>query len=117
MLTTKDVDIVLEALPEDMPVRGNLVVSDEPELDRAEEDKVLADLEWNEWAWACAHVRVTDPESGLSADAYIGGCSYNGEDDFRSGGYYEDMVAECLDDLNTRIAALVARHASEGRAR
>lgn len=58
----------------------------------------------NEWAWCV--VQVTVEFHGISATDYLGGCSYTSAQDFREGGYFEDMVDNCLDDLKVRLEAL-----------
>jgi len=55
----------------------------------------------NFWAWFCAKVTVSF--DGLTSDQYLGACSYSDEADFRSCGYFNDMVSEAIDDLNTQI--------------
>ena len=52
----------------------------------------------NEWAWCTAKVTVTI--GGLTATDYLGGCSYESESDFKAGGYYSDMLLECLIELH-----------------
>jgi hypothetical protein len=59
----------------------------------------------NPWAWFVAHVRVTY-KGILSHDDYLGGCSYKNEKDFKKGGYYDDMVNNCLSEINKQLAAL-----------
>lgn len=104
---TEGVTIELTAEPEDIPVRGNVCVSDEPELDRAEEDEIIRRVEMcDTWAWCWVRVRVT--YQGLSASDSLGACTYADENDFRTNGPYADMVAECLTQLNTLIANINA---------
>jgi hypothetical protein len=67
-------------------------------------------LEWvreqiesgNEWAWFCAHVRVT--YCAIVGDDYLGGCSYKSEDDFRSDGYFDSMVDDCIARINRELS-------------
>ncbi len=55
------------------------------------------------WAWCVVTVKAR--WNGFSGSDVLGGCSYKDEADFREeGGYYEDMVAEALDDLNKSVA-------------
>lgn len=100
--------ITLTAEPEHVPVRGNALASGDDAEDKAHEDKILADLEWNEWAWCSAHVRAS--YGGFHGDAYLACCSYESAEAFKTpGGYYEDMVEEALEDLAQAIEAAQTR--------
>ncbi len=102
-LTREDVEIKLEALEEDIPVRGNAIDSGNKEHDRQVEDQILKDLEeGNEWAWCCARVAVKWGQ--FRSVVHLGACSYANEEDFKKGGYYEDMILEALEDLNKQVA-------------
>lgn len=106
--TLADVTITLTAEPDDLPVRGNAQASGDDALDREAEDEILARLDRGEaWAWASVRVRATwTAPSGTEyhGDAYLGGCSYRDEAEFREdGGYYDQMAAEALDDLNATL--------------
>ena len=106
-LPPEDVVITLECLPEDIPIRGNAVFSGDPDFDRRVENKIIAKLDHNEWAWCC--VRVTarwKKYPKLAEDEYLGCCSYANEDAFRKGGYFEDMCSETTDRLQTRLRAV-----------
>jgi len=47
---------------------------------------------------------------GLSESDTLGGCSYANEEDFRApGGYFDDMVSECLDRINAAAQKIVTR--------
>ena len=101
---TEHLTITVEAVPEDTPVRGNALASGDDALDKKEEDRILADLEWNEWAWCVA--KVTAEFHGLTATEYIGGCSYESSLDFiYNSGYYDDMVETCLEDIKRQADA------------
>lgn len=106
-LTLKDVKVTLRAEPEDVPVRGNALASGDEAVDREAEDGVIAALEaGNEWAWCQAVVEVS--WGNFRGVAHIGCCSYDSEEDFKKGGYYEEMVEESLSDLNDGIAKVYA---------
>lgn len=100
--TRSTVDI--EAIPEDMPVRGNAIVSGDDAYDKEVEDKILADLEWNQWVWCV--VKVTVSYADISESEYLGGCSYKDESEFKEGGYYDDMVASCEERLANRLIGI-----------
>lgn len=96
----------IECLEEHIPVRGNLVISEDPELDKLEEDQVLAELEWNQWAWCC--VKVTAEYAGIEESTYLGGCSYKDQKDFEECGSYEDMKSEALEMLFNSLGSVSA---------
>lgn len=43
----------------------------------------------NPWAWC--YVKVTASYEGFTGYDTLGGCSYKDEEDFKQGGYYENM--------------------------
>lgn len=57
------------------------------------------------WGWCSVNVQVEF--AGLTGNAYLGGCSYKGEDDFKQCGYYEDMVNEAMQDLQSQVDKVV----------
>ena len=105
-MTTYTAEISVHAKVDDMPVRGNALASGDNALDKKTEDKILERLELDDvWAWASVEVRAEF--RGLSASTYLGECSYDSEEDFRaSGGYFDDMVAEAIKELNDKITDL-----------
>ena len=102
-LVQEEVTIRLEAEPEWVPVAGNAIASGDDAFDRQIEDEILARLEQGDiWAWAA--VTVTVSWGPFSASDHLGCCSYAAEGDFRqSGGYFDDMVDQALEELNTII--------------
>lgn len=105
-LTEADVVFYLECEPEDIPVRGNCMASGDDAFDKECEDKILAELDdGNEWAWCCVKVtaRLNQCPS-LEGNAFLGGCSYESEEDFiKHSGYYEDMKRQALADLQKQV--------------
>ena len=92
------------AEPDHVPVEGNACVSGNESLDREVEHNILCRLQQGDvWAWAAATVVVAwGPFKGT---AHLGCCSYADESDFKQpGGYFDDMVAEALDELNRTIS-------------
>lgn len=116
-LTAEEVVFSIEAEQEDMSVRGNYICSDDLVYDKQCEDEVLARLDNGDvWAWCC--VRVTAIWGEWSEDTYLGGCSYENEEDFKIGSsdYYQDMQREALNNLNAKLAkeyACLDAHAQE----
>ena len=85
--------------PEEIPVRENALASGDDAEDREMEDSILSRLDAGEdWAWCSVTVRVTLP-CGRFAEDHLGCCSYDDERDFRAGGYFEDMVSNCMEEL------------------
>ena len=84
----------VEIEAEDSPVRGNLVVTDDPKADKRMENRVLKRLENGDlWAWCSARVIASWNDFECESE-WLGGCSYKNEADFRKGGYYDDMKRE-----------------------
>lgn len=103
-LTAADVEFEVTAEPEDVPVRGNALASGDDAADKEYEDEILRRVvRGDTWAWCV--VIVTAKWSDYVGRAVLGGCTYDGEADFRKNSMYiEDMKAEALDDLNRVIA-------------
>ena len=90
---------------DDMPVRGNALASGDPKLDKEVEDEILDRLDKGDvWAWACVRViaKFKDMDRPVGV-AHLGGCSYKDEEDFKQGGYFEDMKGEALQDLLKKL--------------
>jgi hypothetical protein len=91
--------VFFEALPEDISVKGNALASNDENLNKEAEDEIIQRLESGDiYAWFTAKVTVCD-EDGNEASDYLGCCSYENEKDFRAGGYFPDMVNECIRQL------------------
>lgn len=101
------IEIEVEASQDDVPVRGNALASGDDALDRLAEEEIIRRLDGgNVWAWA--NVLVTVKYKGiLQTTESLGCCSYDDERDFRqSGGYFDDMVSTCIDEINAQLAEL-----------
>lgn len=95
------IEYTIECLPEDIPIEGNAMASGDPDVDAETERWIREQLGWgNSWAWCV--VKVSAEWRGLTAETYLGGCSYYGEDDFKQGGYYTDMCAELADEIEAK---------------
>lgn len=106
-LTEKDIKIELIVEFDDMlPVRGNVMTSGDNKIDKQYEDYVINRIN-NGDVWAWASVDVIGTYKGLTASDYLGGCTYESEDDFKNNGYYADMVQTVLNDLNWQISDIV----------
>ena len=107
-IRARDVFFDIIVKPDDTPVRGNASVSGDDALDRACEDEILARLDRGDvWAWGA--VSVIARWRGFAGYAHLGACSYADEEDFKRGGYYEDMRKEAQEDLEREVASVEAR--------
>jgi hypothetical protein len=117
-LTEKDVEIILTCSPENEQIEGNASAIT-PDVDRETVQWIKKELsDGNEWAWCTvtviARIRVEVARPGrvtecvtLEGFDHLGCCSYRGEADFRTpGGYFDDMKAQALDDLQAKVNAL-----------
>jgi len=88
-------EITLECLPETMSIEGNVLASGLDWQDQQAEAEVYEQLaNGNDWAWCMAKVTVTSDDGRQECD-YLGGCSYKNEEDFKTSGYYQDMIDHC----------------------
>jgi hypothetical protein len=107
--TRDEVVISFTVEQDDIPVRGNAMVSGDDEEDKKVEDEILERLDRGDvWAWAFVEVIVRDPVTGLKGHAGLGACSYgpNGEEDFKKDGY-DQLVDEALEDLHKNMVVYV----------
>lgn len=113
------VRFILRAEPDDIPVRGNVVDSGDPDVDRKCEDEIIARLDQGDvWAWAsvCVIARFDHEGQQYEGRDYLGACSYKDAADFtKPGGYWDDMKGVAYDDMRANIADAVIR--GEGAAR
>lgn len=101
-LAEKDVTFEIIIHPEHMSIEGNVLASGDDAADRMAELAVRNDLEsGNEWAWC--EVEVKASWEGFEDSDYLGGCSYESEEAFKAGGYFEDMKAIALSNLNFQL--------------
>jgi hypothetical protein len=67
---------------------------------------VRADYEaGNQWAWCDVCVTASYLDF-TSAPYYLGGCSYDSEEDFRADAYFSDLVDEALNSLAAEMLAI-----------
>lgn len=105
-LTISDIDWELIATQDDCEVRGNALVSGDEDEDKRVEDEIIERLNnGDEWAWASVEVRGTF--NGLVASDYLGCCSYANADDFKTGGYFDDMQENVLEQLQAAAESIV----------
>ena len=73
----------------------------EPHPNFAKHVHELEQVADGEWAWC--DVTVTARFSDLTGTAYLAQCSYKDESDFKSDGYYDQMVDEAIEELQQHI--------------
>jgi hypothetical protein len=103
-VTREEATIRILAEPDPVPVEGNACASGDDDFDREVGQNILCQLQQGDvWAWAAVTVIVA--WGSFDSRAYLGCCSYADEEDFKQpGGYFDDMVAEALDELNRTIS-------------
>ncbi len=98
-------NVRINATQDDLPVRGNCIATEDKEFDKTVEDEILERLDYGDvWAWADVEVQATLPD-GRTGSAYLGGCCYEDEKDFKQGGYYEGMILNAVDDAASKPKA------------
>jgi hypothetical protein len=100
-LRPKDVTFSIECHPEDESFVGNCSAIN-PEADARAERWIQNQLDrGNEWAWC--YVVVAARWGTFCGEDGLGHCSYRSEADFKRGGYWTDMKAQALEELNNRV--------------
>lgn len=108
-LTLDDIEWEVNALEEDMRVRGNALASGDDKEDKACEDGILEQLaDGNIWAWC--HIEVKGRFGDLEATDSLGACSYKSREDFiAANDYYPDMRNTVLAQLQVQVDNLLFR--------
>lgn len=93
--------ITLDALVEHIPLEDTFD-------DSATDLQQLADdINSGKYLYFCA--RVSAYKDGvLLAQDYLGACLYESLEDFKKGGYFEDMVDNCISEAKATLEKLVA---------
>lgn len=107
----------VELLPEDQPVRGNVMDSGDKEYDKKVEDEVIAQLDRGEyWAWCVLHVTAKLTVEGATkkltfeGEDYLGGCSGKSEEEVLThSDYIDDMKENARANLKERMLEDVTR--------
>lgn len=107
MFTIDDVDISITIEPEFYSLVGNLIVSGDDEYDKKCEDETIARLDSGDmWAWCIVKVTVTPKTLEFTDElfgfSYLGGCSFENQEEFEKSDEYKDMIDWSLDDLNKK---------------
>lgn len=114
-----EVVFTVEAAHGNLILLGNALASGDDEQDKAAEDEIIRRLnDGDVWAWAAVLVTATltlPNGKTIAGHASLGGCSYADEKDFcQPGGYFDDMKAEALDDLQQTLEVMVEHGAQLG---
>jgi hypothetical protein len=97
--------VTVNALDEDYSYKTSY--ADDPEF-VASIDAMVAKDEL--WGWCVVCVSVTHVATGLAGDAFLGGCSYENQNDFiENSDYYNMLVADALAELNDNINNLLKK--------
>lgn len=67
--------------------------------------KVLKDDGFNPWLWCTVKVNVDF--NGLHGYAYLGQCAYENEEDFKKGGYFEQMQEEAFEMVKRQLEVIM----------
>lgn len=107
-ITLEEIDFSLIVEQDFIGVRGNAIASGDEQFDKQYEDGILDRLDsGDEWAWAMVEIRGT--WNGISASDYLGGCTYDDEQDFiENSGYYDDMREAVRAEIQKQVEAIAA---------
>lgn len=106
-LKPSEVEYSILCLQEDASIRGNCMASGDDEADEVCAKWIEKQLDQgNPWAWCT--VKIVVEWQDMEGTAVLGCCSYKSEADFKAaGGYFDQMYAEALDDLNRAVSWIV----------
>lgn len=99
-------EFILTCEPEYDSPEGSFASSDD-ERDAEDVARIIAESQWNEWAWCIAKVECN--WRGIKGEDFLGGCNYASEKDFREGGYFEDMKTESYRRMIESIEAFAGK--------
>ncbi len=101
-INSTDLNFEIILHEEHMPIEGQFD-------DKETEQWVLDEYNsGNDWAWCSVEVRGT--YKGLTASDYLGACSYKDKEDFKIGGYYEDMKTTVLNEIREQLEDILKEH-------
>lgn len=106
-LTPNDVNITVKCETEDISAHKHFSYLNDNENEvKKTVKRIEKKLESNPWAW-CS-VNITCSYYSLVAETYLGCCSYKNANDFiKNSGQYDQMVAECIADLQNLLNEIV----------
>ena len=98
----QEVEVSIHAEHEDIPVRGNAMVSGDPEYDKKIENELIDDLEsGNIFAWCTAVVKAR--WAGFEGVDTLGAVSCFNEKGFRESVMEHGMIKSAVEDLVREI--------------
>ncbi len=103
-----DVEFSATIEPDDTPVRGNFMATEDPEQDRAAEDEVIRRLDSGDVSAWCGLV-VRAEWRGFKGVASLWGCSYASEDELLASDYMSALRDEAFDALCREVSDSVAK--------
>jgi hypothetical protein len=97
----EDCTFTLEALPEEIPVRGNASASGDDAYDKQVEDAIIERLDRGDvWAWCCVQMTCSFDDRPITGFHVVGCCSYRDEADFvENSGYFVDLKRDAYEDF------------------
>jgi hypothetical protein len=106
-----NVEITIDIEPSDDPPEASFYDAEtntwqEPHPNFAKHVHELEQVSDGDWAWC--DVTVTARFSDLTGTAFLGQRSYKDEADFKSDGYYEQMVDDAIRELQQHIDIVYA---------
>jgi hypothetical protein len=94
----------LEVFEDCTDVRGNAMSSGDDDFDKEVEDAIFERLDNGDvWAWALVKVTATYEGRGCVGVDYLGCCNYLDEEDFVTGGLYDEMKAGARRELYSEL--------------
>ncbi len=111
MFQQMQIEIILH--DEHIPIEGNAIDSGDADFDNKVNANIIERLNMGQlWAWCTVEVKVTI--EGFTANNYLGCCSYDNEQEFKAGGYYDNMVETCKEDIQNQrevdVVEIVNKH-------
>lgn len=92
--------------PEDSPVRGNYMCTDDPEQDRKDEDEIIARLRDEDISAWCT-ISVTASLNDFKYTAVLGCCSLHADDNIeefaKDNGLYEEAIMGLRVEVNETL--------------
>lgn len=103
-LTASEVDFTMTYEQDDIPVRGNAMVSGDDDFDKQCEDEIIASLENGDThSWCC--ITVTAQYKRFSGSSHLGGVNVTEASDVEFVAREHGMYDDALEALNDLIAA------------
>ncbi len=93
------------AHPEETIVRGNAMASGDDAFDAQFEAHILADMQWNQWAWCTIEVRGL--WNSIEVSEFLGCCCYGCKKDFLADGYFTDMFNRVVEQIAETVERVV----------